>query len=153
MAGEIPLQNAIIKMTRCQPYRVVKTAERFVSGRPDMRFSGASLGQLDVELKVWSKEVVPTDPAPTGITPLQERTIRAMNQNGQPTVGLVAKLLGKVGRSKHWQFWFALEEVGALHRQPDLDWTESSPFPVAELFRASLVYLEDRGYDHHGRIC
>ena len=84
---EIPLQGMMIKGLKEQGWFATKTSDRFIAGKPDLRIGHGDFGQLDVELKVVDGPI--DREIATGLTKIQQNTIRRMNEHGMPAVCLV----------------------------------------------------------------
>lgn len=90
--AETRLRSNMCKNAEKQGFFAANINDRFISGYPDMRFARKDLGQLDVELKILGcadSSIANGREVDSGITPLQQITIREMNNHGAAAVGLI----------------------------------------------------------------
>lgn len=138
------LQKELLDKKKGWPFHykdvyISKTHEMLSSGKPDLRVSCPSFGQLDIELK--HKTTGPRG-LNTGVTALQEITINNMNAAGMPAVALVW--------SQTELLWFlTLDEVIDPRERPIVHWIKPvyNRVPLLEsVYRHAKELLNERGY-------
>lgn len=90
--AETRLRSKMCANAEKQGFFAANINDRFISGYPDMRFARKDLGQLDVELKILGCAQSSVDSGrevESGITAIQQITLREMNGHGAPAVGLI----------------------------------------------------------------
>jgi hypothetical protein len=137
---ELVLQSKIIGSLTAQGCLVLKTSDRFKAGKPDLRVGKRGFGQYDYELK-FSEDEFSTD-APTGITRLQQITLRRMCEHGMPSVGLVYS----APRNTFFVTMLLRDVLPPPPRCVIRGTTDVQTVDAQQLFNATRDYLYDLGY-------